>query len=57
MPDPELQARQNIDAQLELAGWHVCDFGDHDISMKAAVLEPEWSGLFSDDELERLGKD
>lgn len=39
MVDPENKARQEIDAQLESAGWNVCDFGAQDISRPCAIRE------------------
>lgn len=38
-PEPEAQARQEIDRLLIAAGWHVCDFGAHDISKPCAIRE------------------
>jgi len=38
-PEPEAQARQEIDALLEAAGWFVCDYGAHDISRPCAIRE------------------
>jgi len=37
--DPEDKARLEIDAQLQSAGWVVCDFGDQDISQPCAIRE------------------
>lgn len=36
---PEDQARQEIDALLIAAGWHIYDFGEHDISKPCAIRE------------------
>jgi type I restriction enzyme R subunit len=38
-PEPEAQAREEIDRLLQAAGWHVCDFGSHDISKPCAIRE------------------
>jgi type I restriction enzyme R subunit len=38
-PAPEAQARAQIDQLLTAAGWHVCDFGAHDISKPCAIRE------------------
>lgn len=38
-PNPEAEARQEIDQLLISAGWHVCDFGAHDISTPCAIRE------------------
>ena len=35
---PEAQARQVIDKLLTQAGWHVCDFGKHDISLPGVAI-------------------
>lgn len=39
MVDPEDKARLEIDAQLEAAGWNVCDYGEQDISQACAIRE------------------
>ncbi len=36
---PEDKAREEIDRLLEAAGWHLCNFGDHDISKSCAIRE------------------
>jgi len=36
---PEERAREEIDRLLDTAGWHVCDFGRHDISKPCAIRE------------------
>ena len=38
-PAPEAKAREKIDRLLTVAGWQVCDFGDHDISKPLAIRE------------------
>ena len=41
-PQPEQQARGNIDRLLMAAGWHVCDASAANIH--AAYLEYHWNG-------------
>ena len=36
---PEDKAREEIDRLLAAAGWHVCDFGAHNISQPCAIRE------------------
>ena len=38
-PGPEQKARETIDELLTAAGWHLCDFGSHDISRPCAIRE------------------
>ena len=38
-PEPEAQARQEIDRLLTSAGWHVCNHGAQDISRPCAIRE------------------
>jgi type I restriction enzyme R subunit len=36
---PEDKAREEIDRLLTAAGWHICDYGAHDISRSCAICE------------------
>lgn len=43
VPQPEQQARENIDALLQVAGWHVCD-ADKDNIHAAGIIEAKKEG-------------